>query len=129
MPEVSAEAAAIAEDRLERLADLSLTVGRSDLHRRHGRVSDLIGLIVEASGLEVEVGEVCEIGTGRGRPPVPAEVVGFRARRTLLMPLGELHGIGPGNVVTATAQVDAGIDTKLERAREVVAAELASVAA
>jgi flagellum-specific ATP synthase len=35
---------------------------------------------------------------------VPAEVVGFRSRRTLLMPLGELHGIGPGNVVTATGE-------------------------
>jgi flagellum-specific ATP synthase len=107
------EAVAIAEERLERLADLSLVVGRSDLHRRHGRVSDLIGLIVEASGLEVEVGEVCEIGTGRGRPPVPAEVVGFRSRRTLLMPLGEMAGIGPGNPVTATGRhldVPVGVD-------------------
>jgi flagellum-specific ATP synthase len=51
----------------------------ADLHRRHGRVRDLIGLIVEATGLEAEVGEVCSIDTGRGRPPVPAEVVGFRA--------------------------------------------------
>jgi flagellum-specific ATP synthase len=87
-----------------RLKYLSAAVARADLHRRHGRVSDLIGLIVEATGLEAEVGEVCEIATGRGRAPVPAEVVGFRKRRTLLMPLGELHGIGPGNVVTATGE-------------------------
>ena len=91
----------MAESLLKRLGD---AVARADLHRRHGRVSDLIGLIVEATGLEAEVGEVCEIATGRGRAPVPAEVVGFRARRTLLMPLGELHGIGPGNVVTATGE-------------------------
>ncbi len=91
----------MAESRLQRLA---YAISRSDLHRRHGRVSDLIGLIVEATGLEAEVGEVCEISTGRGRAPVPAEVVGFRKRRTLLMPLGELHGIGPGNVVTATGE-------------------------
>ena len=57
----------------------------ADLQRRHGRVRDLIGLIVEATGLEAEVGEVCTIDTGRGRAPVPAEVVGFRAGRTLLM--------------------------------------------
>jgi flagellum-specific ATP synthase len=81
---------------------LTATIQRADLHRRHGHVSDLIGLIVEATGLEVEVGEVCEIATGRGRPTVPAEVVGFRSRRTLLMPLGEMHGIGPGKTVTAT---------------------------
>ena len=31
----------------------------ADLHRRHGRVCDLIGLIIEATGLEAEVGEVC----------------------------------------------------------------------
>ena len=91
----------MAESVLKRLGD---AVARADLHRRHGRVSDLIGLIVEATGLEAEVGEVCEIATGRGRASVPAEVVGFRKRRTLLMPLGELHGIGPGNVVTATGE-------------------------
>jgi len=76
----------------------------ADLHRRHGRVRDLIGLIVEATGLEAEVGEVCSIDTGRGRSPVPAEVVGFRAGRTLLMALGEATGIGPGARVSATGQ-------------------------
>ncbi|MGH2949737.1 MAG: FliI/YscN family ATPase [Solirubrobacteraceae bacterium] len=76
----------------------------ADLHRRHGRVRDLIGLIVEATGLEAEVGEVCSIETGRGRPAVPAEVVGFRAGRTLLMALGEATGIGPGARVSATGR-------------------------
>ena len=76
----------------------------ADLHRRRGRVRDLIGLIIEATGLEAEVGEVCTIDTGRGRPAVPAEVVGFRTGRTLLMPLGEAHGLGPGAAVTATGR-------------------------
>src|SRR3954467_9077226 len=79
-------------------------VSRADLHRRRGRVCDLIGLVVEATGLEAEVGEVCDVHAGRGRGPVPAQVVGFRAGRTLLMPLGEMQGIGPGNVVTATGR-------------------------
>jgi flagellum-specific ATP synthase len=76
----------------------------ADLHRRHGRVRDLIGLIVEATGLEAEVGEVCTIETGRGRSAVPAEVVGFRAGRTLLMALGEATGIGPGARVSASGR-------------------------
>ena len=88
----------------ERLGALSQLVTRADLHRRRGRVCDLIGLVVEATGLEAEVGEVCDVQTSRSRPPVPAEVVGFRAGRTLLMPLGEMQGIGPGNVVTATGR-------------------------
>ena len=76
---------------VERLAE---PLRGSDLHRRHGRVNNLIGLVVEATGLEAEVGELCYVETGRMRPPVPAEVVGFRESRTLLMPLGEMHGIG-----------------------------------
>ncbi len=93
----------------ERLALAAEAVGRADLHRRRGRVTELIGLIVEATGLEAEVGEVCEISLSRNartgeRPPLPAEVVGFRAGRTLLMPLGEIQGIAPGDAVTATGR-------------------------
>jgi flagellum-specific ATP synthase len=77
---------------------------RADLHARAGRVSNLIGLIIEATGVEAEVGELCHVQTGRHSEPVPAEVVGFRDSRTLLMPLGEMHGIGPGTAVTATGE-------------------------
>jgi flagellum-specific ATP synthase len=73
-----------------------------DLARRRGRVRDLIGLIIEATGLQVEMGEICLVGDGRDRPRVPTEVVGFRGGRTLLMPLGELTGIGPGTSVHPT---------------------------
>src|SRR5205823_6328648 len=63
----------------------------------------------EATGLEAEVGEVCEVRTGRNAATgkyttLPAEVVGFRQNRTLLMPLGEMHGINPGDIVTATGR-------------------------
>jgi flagellum-specific ATP synthase len=73
-----------------------------DLARRRGRVRDLIGLIIEATGLQVEMGEICRVGDGRDRPAVTTEVVGFRGGRTLLMPLGELSGIGPGTSVHPT---------------------------
>jgi flagellum-specific ATP synthase len=73
-----------------------------DLARRSGRVRDLIGLIIEATGLSVEIGEICLVGDGRDRPAVATEVVGFRGGRTLLMPLGELRGIGPGTAVHPT---------------------------
>jgi flagellum-specific ATP synthase len=74
----------------------------ADLARRRGRVSDLIGLIIEASGVEAEIGEVCMVGDDRKQGAVATEVVGFRGGRTLLMPLGELHGIGPGTTVRPT---------------------------
>jgi flagellum-specific ATP synthase len=74
-------------------------------------VRDLIGLIIEATGLQVEMGEICLVGDDRDagptrprRKPVPTEVVGFRGGRTLLMPLGELSGIGPGTSVHPTGK-------------------------
>ena len=76
----------------------------ADLHRLRGRVVNLIGLVVEASGVRAEVGEVCTVQAGRNRTLVQAEVVGFRDGRTLLMPLGDTHGIGPGNPVAATGK-------------------------
>jgi flagellum-specific ATP synthase len=85
-----------------------------DLHGRHGRVNNLIGLILEVTGLEAEVGELCYVEAGRTRPPVPAEVVGFRESRTLLMPLGEMEGIAPGRAATATGrQFEVKVDDAL----------------
>ncbi|MGD0453602.1 MAG: FliI/YscN family ATPase [Solirubrobacteraceae bacterium] len=84
---------------LDRAAE---AIREADLARRHGFVTNLIGLIIEATGLQAEVGEVCLVGTDRNRAAVAAEVVGFREGRTLLMPLGELHGIGPGTRVLAS---------------------------
>jgi flagellum-specific ATP synthase len=96
------------------LLEARAALREADLHRRHGRVRDLIGLVIEATGLEAEVGEVCSIDTGRGRTAVPAEVVGFRGGRTLLMPLGEPTGLGPGARVTATgSQFRVGVSDDL----------------
>src|SRR3954452_6178094 len=99
--ESALDAVGASDDMLD---EAVLAIREADLHRRTGRVVDLIGLITEATGLEAEVGEVCTIETGRGRASVPAEVVGFRAGRPLLMPLGEPAGIGPGSKVIATGQ-------------------------
>src|SRR3954447_17809079 len=95
------EAVGASDDMID---EAVFAIREADLHRRTGRVVDLIGLITEATGLDAAVGEVCSIEAGRRRPAVPAEVVGFRAGRTLLMPLGEIHGIGPGKAVTATGR-------------------------
>jgi flagellum-specific ATP synthase len=66
------------------------------------RVVQVIGLAIEAEGLLAETGEVCEIRVHSGRPPVIAEVVGFKQDRALLMPLGETSGIQVGSTVVAT---------------------------
>lgn len=71
----------------------------------HGRVQQVIGLVIESVGPAARVGEVCEIHFQRTRPPIFAEVVGFRQNRVLLMPLGEMEGITPGSLVVATGMV------------------------
>jgi flagellum-specific ATP synthase len=74
----------------------------ADLCRTNGRVLTVIGLVIEATGLRAAIGERCTIEPGRRIAPVPAEVVGFRDGKTLLMPLGEMSGIAPGNRVIAS---------------------------
>ncbi|WP_455385618.1 flagellar protein export ATPase FliI [Acidihalobacter prosperus] len=58
-----------------------------------GRVTRLVGLTLEAVGLEVPVGGRCEIVNGGGR--IEAEVVGFAGERTFLMPVGDIRGLTP----------------------------------
>lgn len=64
-----------------------------------GQVTRVIGLTVEVRGISASIGEVCDIVVPGGQCPVRAEVVGFRDKTTLLMPLGELRGIHPGCTV------------------------------
>jgi flagellum-specific ATP synthase len=64
-----------------------------------GRVTRVIGQIVEATSLPVVVGEVCRIARDP-RGALLAHAVGFHDRGILLMPLGEIEGIHPGAVVT-----------------------------
>lgn len=67
----------------------------------NGRITQIIGLLLESQGPLVQLGELCTIHPRSVAEPVPAEVVGFRQDRVLLMPLGEMQGIGPGCEVRA----------------------------
>jgi len=68
-------------------------------YRIKGRVTELTGLVVKAVIPGVRVGELCYIESSYKKIPIKAEVVGFKDKDVLLMPLGELEGIGPGNDV------------------------------
>lgn len=74
---------------------------RVDGFRQRGWVSQVIGLTIESSGPRATLGQLCTVHPAGASKPILAEVVGFRDRKTLLMPLGEMHGIGPGNPVVA----------------------------
>jgi flagellum-specific ATP synthase len=66
---------------------------------RLGRVTRLVGLVIEAVGIDVGIGELCRICSLTSDETVLAEVVGFHERGVLLMPLGGLSGLHPGSSV------------------------------
>ena len=67
-----------------------------------GRIFELTGLVAKAVVPNVRVGELCLIESYYRKQPIKAEVVGFKDNTVLLMPLGDLEGIGPGNEVVPT---------------------------
>lgn len=69
--------------------------------KKTGQVIQVVGLVIESLGPEAELGELCLIRTREGRM-IKSEVVGFRERQTLLMPLGDTGGLHPGAEVIAT---------------------------
>lgn len=79
-----------------------------------GRVCQVVGLTVAAHGPASAIGELCYLVPQRGRPGIPAEVVGFRDNLILLMPLGELEGVGPGcEVVVSGHGMRVGVSQSL----------------
>ena len=72
-------------------------IARIPEYRYFGRVTAVLGLLVEVGGVErlLSIGGRCTIIARAGRR-VPCEVVGFRNGRALLMPLGSLDGVGLG---------------------------------
>lgn len=72
--------------------------------RVHGKVTRVVGLLIESHGPEANIGDVCHIYTTHSPIPLQAEVVGFHDYRLLLMPFGDLEAIGPGCAVVNTGK-------------------------
>ena len=101
------------------LRPITERVADQDVFQRYGKVVDIVGLTIEATGPAMRVGDLCYVapesiddghasltrnhGSNNGNSNrIPLEVVGFRGDRILLMPLGDMRGIGPGTVLIPT---------------------------
>ena len=83
-------------DKYEKVMDQSFV-------RRLGKVVNVVGLTIESAGPDAKLGDVCYIyPEGEGAQPIMAEVVGFKDRKTLLMPYDAVDGIGLGSMVENT---------------------------
>ncbi len=70
---------------------------KADSYPQVGLVDQVIGLVIESKGPKAKIADVCLIETGDPfMPTVPAEVVGFKEGKILLMPLGEMGNLSPG---------------------------------
>jgi flagellum-specific ATP synthase len=69
------------------------------LIRVSGKVTRIVGLVVEGYCPHSSIGTLCRITPLNDSPPVYAEIVGFQNAKALLMPLGDLRGLGPGSLI------------------------------
>jgi flagellum-specific ATP synthase len=84
-------------------------IRHSDTISYYGKIDKVVGLTIESSGPDVNVGDLCLIYPSRAARimggGVKAEVVGINGGKVLLMPVDDIGGIGPGSIVESTDSV------------------------
>ncbi len=74
------------------------TVGRA------GKITEAVGTLIRASGIDATLGELCELRDAAGKHLLDAEVVGFTRSSTLLSPFGRMERISRATQITRTGR-------------------------
>lgn len=78
-----------------------------------GRVTELVGLLIESQGPAAAIGDFCEVRASSGRR-IRTQVVGFRDGRVLSMPLEETDGLQLGDpIIARREQARVGVSEEL----------------
>lgn len=90
--------------------DLGLQKYWAALERAHftedsGKITQVVGQMMLGYLPGATVGSVCEVYPAPGFEKFSAEVIGFRDRNVLLMPLGEMRGVGLGSRIVLKRQM------------------------
>lgn len=80
------------------------TIEGTNPFNTYGKVSGVVGLLVEGRSPETSIGEMCRLYSEESDKAIFAEVVGFRKEGVLLMPFGGLDGVGPGCRILSTGK-------------------------
>ena len=91
------------EDIADKIKDYSDQVSNISTLEVDGKVTKVVGMVIEASLPNTSIGELCYIKTPNGNK-VRAEVVGFRESQTLLMPLDKTVGVSSGCTITRSPE-------------------------
>ena len=86
------------------LAKYHRILRHSDLCVYEGKISKIVGMTVEATGLVCSIGDICDIFLEGKGESIIAEVVGISGNRAYLMPYESMNGIGYGCAVVNTGK-------------------------
>ena len=79
-------------------------VYNADTYSLTGKIENIVGMSIEASGGRAAIGDICRIYSNESGGQIPAEVVGFKNDHILLMPYANMSGISAGNFVRNTGK-------------------------
>lgn len=84
--------------------EMAKLIRKADTVSTIGKIENVIGMSIEASGLKARVGDIAKVITQDGRSMVSVEVVGFKDEKTILMPYSDLGGVASGDFVKNTGR-------------------------
>ncbi len=77
-------------------------INRTNTLNKIGRITKVVGLVIESEGPKASINEICTLRTKTGKEIAKAEIVGFKDGRLLSMALGDISDISPGMEIIAT---------------------------
>ncbi|HHL40580.1 MAG TPA: flagellar protein export ATPase FliI [Deltaproteobacteria bacterium] len=102
------------DEIVARLRHRRRVIERMNPIKVNGRVTRVVGLVMEGVGPGASVGELCYVFPKGEGEPIPSEVVGFSDDRIILMPLGDVRGVGTDSkIVTKRRRVAVGVGESL----------------
>lgn len=84
--------------------DMADLVMKSETISHIGKIENIVGMAIEASGGKASIGDICMIYNENENKQVYAETVGFKDDKILLMPYESMNGISAGSFVRNTRQ-------------------------
>lgn len=86
------------------LTNFNTAVDNIETIKVHGKVKDVIGLVIVSTGPNVALGEICSIVDRNGIEICKSEIVGFKEGKVLSIALGEVHNISPSCEIRSTGE-------------------------
>lgn len=84
--------------------DMISLIDKSETISHIGKIENIVGMAIEASGAKAKIGDISMIYCEEENKQIPAEVVGYKNDRALLMPYQAMNGISAGSFVRNTGQ-------------------------